>query len=56
MKSDVTWEWRTIRGEDAYCDKVVNQWKHKFTVKIQSTHPCPHKEGHSVIYLIRIPK
>ena len=45
FKNLVMYEIKILRGEDASVQKTLNQWKHKFSVKILSCVPCPHKEG-----------
>lgn len=53
---NVEWELKVLTGAHVDVQKTINQWKHQFKLKIESCHPCPHKEGESVIYLIRMPK
>lgn len=52
----VSWEMQVIRDNDSNVQKKINQWKHKYSLKILSMHPCPHKDGFTVAYLHRTPK
>lgn len=54
--AEVTWELKVLNDEHGKVQKTINQWKHKYKVKIQSMHPDPHVKGHSIAYLIRIDK
>ena len=47
------YEFKVLRGDDTTVQKTLNQWKHQFTLKIQSFQVCT--EG-IVVLLIRIPK
>lgn len=47
------YEFQILRGTDAHVQKVLNQWKHQFKLKI---HSMQVSGSEVVVLLIRIPK
>jgi hypothetical protein len=44
------WEFRIIRGADSDVQKIINQWKHKYDVKIgETTHFSDGKVAMNVV-------
>jgi len=47
----ITWEFRIVSGLDPEVQKIINQWKHEYTLKIQN---CVSIGDHSSkIFLVR---
>ena len=49
-----TWEFRVLNGYDHEVQMKINQWKHKYILKIQNCVSID--SNHSKIYLIRTAK
>jgi len=47
---------KILRAHDIDVQKTLNQWKHKFTLRILSCVPCPHEKGVSHVTVCRTPK
>ena len=50
------YEFKILRDTDAVVQKTMNQWKHQFTLRVQSMHPCPHDPNKVVVLLTRTDK
>ncbi len=50
----VSWEFKVLAGLDSDVQMKINQWKHKYILKIQSCVSID--SNHSKIYLIRTAK
>lgn len=50
------YDFKILHDKAVNIQKKINQWKHNFSVKHQSTLACPHKEGYVIVTLLLIPK
>jgi len=47
---------KILRDNHTVVQKTLNQWKHKFSVKVHSVLPCPHEQGVVIATVCRTPK